>query len=92
MDINVLEQKKNRIKFEIGGEDHSFCNVLKKELLNDSHVKIATYAIEHPLIAKPQMIVETDGNEDVVKALKDAAKRLGKTAEKFKSDFMKIAK
>ncbi len=92
MDINVLEQKKNRIKFELGGEDHSFCNVLKQELLNDSHVKIATYGIEHPLVSKPQMIVETDGSEDAIKALNEAAKRLGKKAEKFKSDFLKVAK
>lgn len=92
MEIKVLEQKKNRIKFELEGEDHSFCNSLKKELLNDNKVKVATYAIAHPLISSPQMIVETDASEDVIKALRDAAKRLGKRADKFKSDFTKAAK
>jgi DNA-directed RNA polymerase subunit L len=91
MEIKVLENKKNRVVFEIVGEDHSFCNVLKKELLNDEHVKIATYAIEHPLISQPKMIVETDG-EEVSKALKEAAKRVGKKAEKFKEEFTKAVK
>jgi len=92
MEIKVLENKKNRVVFEIEGEDHSFCNVLKKELLNDEHVKIATYAIEHPLISKPKMILETDGEEEVSKALKEAAKRVGKKAEKFKEEFTKSVK
>jgi len=92
MEIKILENKKNRAVFEIVGEDHTFCNALKKELLNDEHVKIATYAIEHPLISQPKMIVETDGEEEVSKALKEAAKRVGKKAEKFKEEFTKSIK
>lgn len=87
MELKVLEDKKNRFVVEIKGEDHTFCNMLKKELWNDSHVKIATYNIHHPMIGKPKMIVETDGAEEPRKALIEAAKRLGKDLDKFKKEF-----
>lgn len=92
MEIKVLEGKKNRLVIEIKGEGHTFCNALKKELWNDSHVKIAAYKIEHPLVGIPKLIVETDGKEMPKKALTEAAKRLGKLADKFKTTFLKEVK
>jgi len=89
MEIKVVEDKKNRIVFEVEGEDHTFCNMIKKELWNDNHVKISTYNIDHPMIGKPKMIVETDGDEEPRKALTEAAKRVGKDLEKFRSEFSK---
>lgn len=89
MEIKILEDKKNRIVLEIEGEDHTFCNMIKKELWNDSHVKIAAYNIDHPMVGKPRMIVETDGG-DPRKSLTEAAKRVGKDLDKFKSEFSKI--
>ena len=88
MELNILEEKKNALKFELRGEDHSFCNLLKDELWNDKHVKVATYNIKHPLIGIPMFIVETDG-KDPKKVLDDAGKRLSKTLDKFKKDFSK---
>mgnify|MGYP001598956464 CR=1 FL=1 len=83
MEISVLEDKKNKLIFELKGMGHTFCNALKYELSQDDHVKIATYGIEHPLISSPKFIVETDG-ADPKKALLSAAQRLGKNAEKLK--------
>ena len=60
MEINVIEEKKNRMSFEIKGEGNTFCNLLKDELWNDKHVTVAAYNIKHPLIGVPFMIVETD--------------------------------
>ena len=89
MKVKILEEKKNRLTIEIKGEGHVFCNALKKELWNDSHVKISAYKIDHPLAGVPTLVVETDGKEDPRKALAEAAKRLGKEAEKFKTAFLK---
>jgi DNA-directed RNA polymerase subunit L len=89
MEIKIIEDKKNRLVFEIEGEDHTFCNLIKKELWNDDHVKAAAYNIDHPMVGKPKMILETDG-EDPRKVLTEAAKRVGKELEKFKSEFSKI--
>ena len=82
MEIKIVEEKKNRIVFKILGEGHSLCNAVKRELLNDEHVKTATYAIEHPLIQEAQFIVETDGAEPR-KTISSAIKRLDKILEKL---------
>lgn len=92
MELKVIEQKKNSLAVEVAGEDHTFCNVLKKELWNDEHVKVASYNIKHPLVSQPQFIVETDGSVTPQAALLNAAKRIGKTAEKFKDEFTKEIK
>lgn len=92
MEVKVLEEKKNRLTIEIKGEGHAFCNALKKELWNDSHVKISAYKIDHPLVGVPTLIVETDGKEAPKKALIEATKRLGKETDKFKTSFLKGVK
>ncbi|MBR9691521.1 DNA-directed RNA polymerase subunit L [Candidatus Woesearchaeota archaeon] len=89
MKLKVLEEKKNKMVFELKGESHTFCNALKQELWNDKHVKIAGYNIAHPLIGVPKFIVETDGNESSKKALIDAAKRIKNVSDKFKTAFLK---
>ena len=90
MEINVIEDKKNKIIFELEGATHTFCNLLKDELQNDDNVKVATYSIAHPLVGKPKFIVESSG--DAKKALTEAAKRIGKLSEKFVADFKKEVK
>ena len=89
MEVKVLEEKKNRLTIEMKGEGHAFCNALKKELWNDSHVKAAAYKVAHPLVGIPTMVVETDGKETPKKALTEAAKRLSKETDKFKTAFLK---
>ena len=91
MELNVIEQKKGSLVFEIIDGTHTFCNILKKELLTDSHVKVATYAIKHPLISSPKFILETDG-EDCKKALISASQRIQKLNGKFLDSFKKEAK
>ena len=89
MEIKILDDKKNKLIIEIKGSDHTLCNVLKTELWNDKHVKIATYSIRHPQISVPQMIVETDGEVSPKNALINAVQRLHKTNEKFKKEFLR---
>lgn len=86
MKIIPIEDKKNRFVFEVEGIGHTFINILKDELWNDSHVKISTYSIRHPIISKPKIIVETDGNESPRAALSSAISRLKKISEKFKKE------
>ena len=89
MELVVLNESGNKLVFEIKGEGHTVCNVIKKELWNNKHVKVATYAIEHPLIGVPRMIVETDGEMSPRKALSQAIDRLGKDLDKAKKEFSK---
>ena len=88
MEIKVLEETKNRIKMQIIDESHTLCNLLRKELWNDSNIKAAAYAIEHPVVGIPVLIVETNGKNprDVIL---EAVKRLKKDTDKFKKAFQK---
>lgn len=85
MEINILEESKNRIVFELKGEDHTFCNALKQELWADKDTKLASYKIDHPLVGVPEFILETKA--DPKKVLLNAAKNLQKELEKFKKAF-----
>lgn len=92
MEIKIIEEKKNKAIIELSDMGHTFCNVLKKELWNDQSVKTATYSIMHPLVSKPRMIVETDSSKTPKQAMQDAIKRLKKTSEKFRTEFLKEVK
>jgi DNA-directed RNA polymerase subunit L len=86
MEITILEDKKNRLLFELKGKSHGFCNTLKNELWNDKHVKAAAYRIEHPSIGVPEIIVETDGKITAQEALFNAVKRLKTDTEKLRKE------
>jgi len=90
MEINAVEDKKNRFVFEIEGIGHTYLNMIKNELWNDNHVKVATYNIKHPQIGKPKFILETDGDESPKAALSSAVGRLKKLSERFKKEMSAI--
>ena len=89
MEFNVLEESKTKLVFELRGETHTFCNVLKDELRKMKGVEIATYRIDHPLVGIPQFLIETKGVEPR-KALQTALKILKKKAEEFKKETKKL--
>jgi DNA-directed RNA polymerase subunit L len=91
MKLNVIEQEKNKIRIEIIGETHTFCNALRKELWNDDDVKIAGYNIEHPLVANPVLTLETD-KKDTKKVLEAAIKRLRDRNEKIREAVKSVSK
>jgi DNA-directed RNA polymerase subunit L len=85
MELHIIEEKKDKLVFEIKGEGHTLANAVRKELFTDEHVKAAAYAIEHPLIEVPRFILETDG-ADPRKTLIAATKRVQKLLEKVKAE------
>jgi len=78
MEVKILKSDKNSISVELIGEDHTFANALRKELWNNSDVKLAGYNIEHPLISNPVLVVDGDGKQDPKKMLLKAAEELRK--------------
>ena len=91
MEMNVLEEKKGRMIFELEGASHTVCNILKRELWKDKHVKNAGYTIRHPLVGKPEFIIETDG-EDPRKIVANTCQKIKKDFEKFGAEFKKEVK
>ncbi|PIN76894.1 DNA-directed RNA polymerase subunit L [Candidatus Woesearchaeota archaeon CG10_big_fil_rev_8_21_14_0_10_36_11] len=89
MEFKVLEETKTRLSFQLKGETHTFCNILKEELNKVSGVTIATYKIDHPLIGIPEFCIETKGTEPR-KALKEALKAVKKKAEEFKKEISSL--
>ncbi|MBT5343096.1 DNA-directed RNA polymerase subunit L, partial [Candidatus Woesearchaeota archaeon] len=61
MEFNVIEESKTKLVFELKGETHTFCNVLKKELQDTKGVELVTYKIDHPLVGIPKFHIETKG-------------------------------
>ncbi len=88
MELNVLEQKKHRILFELRGADHTFCNALKQELWNDESVTAAAYSIRHPLLGVVEFLVESKA--DSKEAISEAVKRLLKRNKDFVAAFAKL--
>jgi len=91
MEINIVEESKNKMIFEIKGEGHTIANLIEKELWNDKNVTAAGYHVKHPLIGVPRMVVETSGVEPR-KALDSAISRLKKKNKDFAGVFKRKVK
>ncbi len=89
MELIPLEQSKNRLKFELKGEDHSFCNILKKELWHDKNVEISGYMVEHSLVSQPVFTVQVKSGE-AKRAVLDAAERLKKLTKDLREQFKSL--
>jgi len=87
MKINVLENKANKLTFEIEGVGHTFCNALKEELRENDKVNLATYNINHPLQGKPKFFLETEKSEKPKDALQKAVKGIKKKNAEFVKAF-----
>ncbi len=88
MEINVLKEEKNRIEFEIIGEDHTLCNAIRNELWNQENIEASAYNIKHPLVSNPIMLVETNKG-DPKTALINAISSLKKHIKELKDSFSK---
>ena len=91
MKVSWITQEKNKLEFELIGEDHTFCNSLRKELWDYHDLNIAAYKIQHPLISNPVILVETT-KSDPKKALQFSIDSLRKKTKAIKDIFSKAVK
>ncbi|NQV91835.1 DNA-directed RNA polymerase subunit L [Candidatus Woesearchaeota archaeon] len=82
MEFNAVEETKTKLVFELKGETHTFCNLLKKSLQEVNGVETVSYKIDHPLIGIPTFLIETKGI-DPRKAIKEALKSMKSQAQDF---------
>ena len=90
MEVKILKETERELEFELIGEDHTFCNLLKEKLNSKKNV-LAAYRIEHPLIGNPKFYIKLEGDIEVKeveeKTPLDKIKGLGKKRiEKLKND------
>jgi DNA-directed RNA polymerase subunit L len=87
MEVKVLNKTKNDVKIEIIGEDHTFCNLLQKTLLDDKNVEIAGYDQPHPLIRSSIVYVRTRRDTSPEKVLLAALSSIKELNKEFSEKF-----
>jgi len=90
MELRVIEKTDEELRIEIAGEDHTFMNVLKGELLNTEGVSAATYDMNPEQSGgqtDPVLSITTDGDLDPLDALADAAEGIRTTTDSFVEAF-----
>lgn len=90
MQLKVIESSRYELKIEIGGEGHSFCNLLRKTLLEEPSVDSAGYSIDHPLLASPIFILKTKKRQANV-VLREALEKMLARTEEFRKKIAQTA-
>ena len=85
MELNILKDEKDKLIIEIGGEYSTLAAAIKNELWKVDKVKTAALNKKHPLVGKPEIVVEGPNPKELVE---EATKNLKKDLAKFKKDFL----
>ena len=90
MELRVIDNEENELSIEIGGEDHTFMNVLKGALLETDGVAAATYDVNPEQSGgqtEPILTIKTDGSVEPLDALEAGAQRIGDKTSAFRDAF-----
>ena len=81
----------NAAVFTFNKEDHTLGNLLRARLIKSPHIRFAAYKIPHPLFAKFELRVQTDGEvtpkDAVVAACADIVQDLQKLDQEFTKEW-----
>ncbi|OAL27218.1 hypothetical protein AYO20_09816 [Fonsecaea nubica] len=77
----------NTTIFTFNKEDHTLANLLRDKLLKNSHVTFAAYRIPHPLFAKFELRVQTDGEITPKEAVLASSRDLVHDLDVLKTNF-----
>lgn len=94
MELRVISKTDDELVIEIGGEDHTFLNVLKGALLDTAGVTAATYDMNPEQSGgqtDPVVTIRTTDELDPLDALGEAAEHVETTAESFREAFNEAA-
>ncbi|MBU6997202.1 MAG: DNA-directed RNA polymerase subunit L [Theionarchaea archaeon] len=85
MELEIIAHEKTKLEAALKGEDHTFANLLRETLKEDTHVVSAAYKVGHPLLDKerPVLFLETDGKESPKEALSRAARKIKEQMNEF---------
>lgn len=90
MDLRVIENTDEELSIEIGGEDHTFMNVLKGALLEIEEVEAATYDMNPEQSGgqtDPILTIKTSDEMAPIDALEAGASRVSEKSDGFKTAF-----
>ncbi len=90
MQLRVVENEPQELVIEIGGEDHTFMNVLKQSLLELDGVSAATYDMNPEQSGgqtEPLLTIKTEEGTDPLDALEQGAQRVTEKTTEFRDAF-----
>ena len=90
MELRVIEKTETELRIEIAGEDHTFMNVLKGQLLKTDNVSAATYDVNPEQSGgqtDPVLSITTEDGLDPLDALAEAATGVRETTDAFADAF-----
>ena len=90
MELRVISSSDDELVMEIGGEDHTFLNVLKRALLDTDGVGSATYNMNPEQSGgqtEPVLTIETVDGTDPLEALDAAAEAVSSSAAAFRDAY-----
>jgi DNA-directed RNA polymerase subunit L len=94
MELRVIEKSDTELRIEIGGEDHTFMNVLKGALLETEGVAAATYDLNPEQSGgqtDPLLTVKTEDGVDPIDALEAGAQNVKDKTSAFREAFESAA-
>ncbi|NHN49682.1 DNA-directed RNA polymerase subunit L [Halostella sp. JP-L12] len=94
MELRVIDNTEDELAIEIGGEDHTFMNVLKGALLETDGVTAATYDVNPEQSGgqtEPILTVKTEAGTDPLDALEEGATRVTEKTTSFREAFESAA-
>ena len=84
MELRVIDKTDEELRIEIAGEDHTFMNVLKGQLLNTDGVAAATYDMNPEQSGgqtEPILSIKTEDGLDPLDALEQASTDISDSLE-----------
>ncbi|MDJ1433361.1 DNA-directed RNA polymerase subunit L [Halostagnicola sp. A-GB9-2] len=90
MELRVTERTETELSIEIGGEDHTFMNVLKGTLLEHEDIAAATYDVNPEQSGgqtEPILTIKTEPGVDPIDALEEGAGNIRDKTTAFRNAF-----
>jgi DNA-directed RNA polymerase subunit L len=87
MQLNVLEQEKNKLKIELRGETATITQLIAKQAWKEGGE--AAGIREHPFMEEPKIVVEGSNPK---KILADSAKAVDEQCDEFKEELARALK
>ena len=94
MELRVINKTDEELVLEIGGEGHTFMNVLKRVLLDTEGVDAATYDMNPEQSGgqtDPLLTIKAEGDADPLDLLEEATQSVRERAESFHDAFVDAA-
>ncbi len=89
MQIKILEASKNKLKFTILGQRYTISEMLKKQLLTNKDVVMASGMLKHPEDPDCEFVLTVKPEADAKKILIEAIDDLQALVKSFKTEMLK---